>query len=476
MDRRSFLRSAAVTAAAAVPFHALTARLAADGGHRGGRRRHDAGYGPLFPTQDATTGLPLIALPAGFRYMSFGWTGDPLADGTPTPGAHDGMAPFPVHRGQHGRDRHDDGGRHDDDDHDDDHDHGRYIRLVRNHERGTGLPFAPGTATYDGGASGGTTTVLFDQLKGRYISAAASLSGTIRNCAGGATPWGSWLTCEETMDTATLPHGYIFEVPADDLGDPRPIRDMGRFSHEAVALDPRTGYVYETEDAGSSSGFYRFVPHVRGRLEHGGRLSMLKVKGTANANLGASYPDGTKFRVQWVPIATPDNPAAGTPGNFVWSQGQALGAATFARLEGCWYGNDRKIYVVSTNGGIGQGQIWEYSPEDETIALLFQSPDALVLNNPDNITVSPRGGLVLCEDGGGEEFLHGLTVDGEIFQFAKNTVVLREAHNAFVPAGNYSGSEWAGACFSPNGKWLFANIQSPGITFAITGPWRDGAL
>ena len=106
--------------------------------------------------------------------------------------------------------------------------------------------------------------------------------------------------------------------------------------------------------------------------------------------------------------------------------------------------------------------------------MLFQSPGPEVLNAPDNICVSPRGGLVLCEDGSGEEFLHGLTVDGAVFPFAKNTVVLNGERNGI--AGDYRGSEWAGACYSPDGQWLFANLQSPGITFAITGPWQSGAL
>jgi len=163
------------------------------------------------------------------------------------------------------------------------------------------------------------------------------------------------------------------------------------------------------------------------------------------------------------------------PGNFVWAQGRAKDAATFARLEGCWYGGDRRIYIVSTSGGaVGQGQIWVYDPKEETISLLFESPSMAVLNAPDNITVSPRGGLVLCEDGGGEEFLHGLTVEGEIFKFAKNNVVLNGERNGIV--GNFAGSEFAGACYSPDGDWLFANIQSPGITVAITGPWQNGAL
>ena len=154
--------------------------------------------------------------------------------------------------------------------------------------------------------------------------------------------------------------------------------------------------------------------------------------------------------------------------------GRAQGAATFGRLEGCWYAHG-KIYFVSTDGGAArQGQVWEYSPNKEYIRLVFESPGSATLNAPDNITVSPRGGLVLCEDGGGEEFLHGLTVNGQIFQFAKNNVVLAGQRNGIT--GDFRGSEWAGACYSPDGKWLFANIQSPGVTFARTGPWQDGAL
>jgi secreted PhoX family phosphatase len=446
MNRRRFLKTTAATAAASVPFRALLAR-AQDSDHQGGiRRGQTAGYGPLFPTPDRATGLPLLLLPEGFKYVSFGWSGDTMANDQRTPSAHDGMAAFPAGDGR--------------------------VRLVRNHEMSGGVPFS--AAAYDQTAGGGTTTLVFDTHKGELIESYPSLSGTIRNCAGGPTPWGSWLSCEETTLYTTMPHGYVFEVPAEGVSNAVPIRAMGRFSHEAVALDPATGYVYETEDAGATSGFYRYVPSASNNPGAGGTLYMLKVGGVTLANLGASYVNGVQFDVDWVPIATPDNVSPSMPANFVWAQGRAQGAATFARLEGCWYGNDAKIYIVSTSGGLTQGQIWEYDPAAETIRLVFQSPGADVLNMPDNITVSPRGGLVLCEDGSGLEYLHGLTAAGEIFKFAQNNVVLNGERNGI--AGDFTGSEWAGACYSPDGRWLFVNIQSPGISFAITGPWMSGGL
>lgn len=455
INRRTFLKGAA-TAAAAVPFHTLLARADAFAQTGNVRNLRSVGYGPLFDAVDEATGLPLLKLPEGFRYMTFGWNGDVMADGQRIPSRLDGMGAFDAGNGR--------------------------VRLVRNHEEERGTPFTG--AAYDPIAAGGTTTLEFDTNEGRFITSHASLSGTERNCAGGVTPWNSWLTCEETTSFTDRPHGYVFEVPADGHGDPQPLREMGRFSHEAVAFDPVTGYLYETEDAGASflgffgatnkSGFYRFIPNVNGRLAAGGQLFMLKVKGKNKVNLGDSYRNGTTFDVEWVPIAKPDNPSRNAPSDHVWAQGRAHGAATFQRLEGCWSGADRKIFIVSTNGGRGQGQIWVYDPAAENISLLFESPGKDVLDKPDHMTVSPRGGLVLCEDGGGDEFLHGLTLDGQIFTFAQNNVKLRGERNGLT--GDFTHSEWAGPCYSPDGNWLFANIFDPGITVAITGPWQSGAL
>jgi uncharacterized protein len=375
-----------------------------------------------------------------------------MSDGTPTPGAHDGMAAFFRMDGS--------------------------ISLVRNHERGsyTGAFTAP---AYDPAASGGTTTLMFDPDAGEFTGSWASLSGTIRNCAGGPTLWGTWLTCEETTDIGPdgTRHGYVFEVPQTGKGDPRPLRQMGRFSHEAVAVDPATGIVYLTEDA-TPSGFYRYLPNTGGELSAGGVLQMLVIP-TAGGASYSTYTDGTGTQytdLSWVTIPNPDYaPNETRPAE----QGAALGGAVFRRLEGAWCGNER-IYIVSTSGGpAGQGQVFEYDPRAERMRVLFASPDASVLNNPDNICVSPRGGIVLCEDGSAGEYLHGLTTDGVIFPFALNQVVVPAGGvpGKSVPAGDYSGSEWCGSTFEPkNGNWLFVNIQNPGITLAITGPWRTGSL
>lgn len=444
-DRRNVLRSAAALAALG-PLGALSARTA--GAAPVARLPFGPDYGPLRPTKDQTTGLELISLPQGFEYLTFGWTGSMMSDGLRTPAMHDGMAAF--------RD-------------------GDLVRIVRNHENGTGTAFH--SAAYDAlEGAGGTSTLVFDPDAGTLVESYASLAGTVRNCAGGPTPWGTWLSCEETTHISAdgTRHGYVFEVPARGMSDAVPLKAMGRFSHEATCTDPDTGIFYLTEDA-TPSGLYRFLPTTRGKLSDGGELQMLKI----GASSYTTYADGTDTVYDDLSWVTIDEPDPGRDEVSVVRQGIAKGGAQFARLEGAWWGNDR-AYIVSTSGGpVGQGQVFEYDPRTETMRVVIASASSTQLNNPDNICISPRGGIVLCEDGSGSEFLHGLTASGEIFPFAQNTVVIPRDNMAgsTVSAGSYTGSEWCGSTFEPkNGNWLFANAQSPGITFAITGPWRRGAL
>ncbi|QSB12640.1 DUF839 domain-containing protein [Natronosporangium hydrolyticum] len=467
-DRRTLLRTAAASGAMVVGFGALDglvkAASAAPGASQVGLG--EGGYGELRPLtrRDQVTGYQQeLLLPEGFDFTIFGLAGTVMDDGHMTPLGHDGMAAF---RGPNGS-----------------------YRLVRNHEERSGAgsvtPSGNPADRYDQRGGGGTSTlqVRFDNGELTVERIWTSLAGTIVNCAGGPTPWGTWLSCEETTAGPgggwQEPHGYVFEVAAsaNEPVAPRPLPALGRFVHEAVAVDRATGIVYLTEDRGTS-GFYRFIPERRGDLTEG-RLQMLKVVGVEGYDTRTGQEQGVGLPVEWVDIADPDPADAESNSLAVYQQGLAQGGATFARLEGAWAGN-QAIYIVSTNGGeIGEGQIWEYRPHrsplrgEGTLSLVYESFDRAVMSFPDNLTVSPHGSLLVCEDTSrSNPQLIGVTLDGGTFPFCVDPT---------------THSEWCGATFSHDGQVLFVNMQgstsgdpanpsNPGMTIAIWGPWQRGVL
>lgn len=453
-------------------------------------------YGYLQPTHDLSTGLPLLQLPPGFSYRTLSWTGDPMQDGNPVPPRHDGMAVLGMQDGPDGPE----------------------LILVRNHENGIGrLIQAP--AQYDSvlvdrrreyGQPGGGTTNLFVPLDPRRpVRTSPSLGGTLINCAGGPTPWGSWLSCEETITDLTphggRRHGYVFEVtaePADTTG--APIIGMGRFKHEAAAVDPQTGIVYLAEDSHNRAGLYRYVPldasGRQGLLALGGQLQAAKVAGVDKADL-LNPALGDEVELEWIDIPDPDADPGSYNDTYVtgtasgpYLQARAAGALRMSRGEGIWYA-DGRLYIVDTSAGTdrsgrpghGAGSVWMLDLASMRMQAIFARAAPAQGNHPDNITVSPRGGILLCEDGGGisDQFgpgnrLMGLLPSGESYVFAKNNLLLfdRDLRRAGkrVQAGDYRSREFCGACFDPAGEILFVNIQTPGITFAITGPWERGPL
>ena len=451
-------------------------------------------YGILRPVADLTTSLPLLMLPEGFEYRSYSWTGDPMTNGQPTPALHDGMGVIFAER----RDAENE------------------LVLVRNHECDLTRPIiAPGrydTAIPDGESmppGGGTTNLTFRGR--RWISVEPSLGGTLVNCSGGVTPWGTWLSCEETWIDYTARggrrHGYVFEVrrnPVETTG--KAIVDMGRMEHEAVAVDPDTNCAYLTEDEPNRCTFYRFIPNDRsgtpGSYEAGGRLQAARVVGQKNADL-LTPSLGDLHQLEWIDLQNPDAQPGALPADFPNARGKASGpfleawskgALRISRGEGICY-HAGKFYVVDSTAGTGlfgrrgdgEGAVWEYDPKAETLRAIFVAGSQLVADNPDNVTVSPRGGILLCEDGepvtdqyGPGTRVLGLTAENQSYTFAKNNVWLDQskilAAGKYVKPGDYRDGEFSGVCFDPAGEVLFFNIQYPGITFAIWGPWAKGNL
>ncbi|QBJ89971.1 DUF839 domain-containing protein [Streptomyces seoulensis] len=466
LTRRDFARSTAVTGAGVVLAGSVGALATApqalaatdlDGaqdahGHPG------IGYGPLHPDPDG-----LLALPAGFSYRVVTYSGRTrLESGEPTPSNHDGTAAFAGPRGA--------------------------VLLVNNHElKGPRanwehpVPLAEGLV-YDPAASGGCTVV---EVRRDHVAEWVGIAGTSTNCAGGNTPWGTWLTCEETEDRAgqngmTKDHGYVFEVdPADRRANraPKPLKVLGRYAHEAVVADPKRGHLLLTEDASGPNGlFYRWTPpegfhHGRGRLrslaDDAGVLQAFRCFDSGGRfvdDLSRATRTGTVYGVDWVDV--PDRDAATVPVRKQFTDGQVTRAR---KLEGMWWG-DGGVYVVSSYARDESpvqhdGQVWFYDPRRRTLTLKVLLGTGGAFDGPDNITVSPYGGLVIAEDGEGAQHLFGATDGGRTYPIARN-----ELNLGTESAPVYS--EFTGVTFSPDGHTLFANIQEPGIMLAITGPWK----
>ncbi|WP_405858628.1 PhoX family protein [Streptomyces sp. NBC_00090] len=412
------------------------------------------GYGPLLPDPAG-----LLDLPAGFRYKVLSRQGEPLRSGEgPVPSNHDGMGAFPGRRGR--------------------------VHLVRNHENRVtgriGVPTVPGL-TYDPAAKGGCTALELDG-RNNVLGERVAIAGTAVNCAGGHTPWNTWLTCEETEDRAgtngyTKDHGFIFEV---DGADPHrtgavPLTAMGRFQHEAIAVDPSSGIVYETEDAFQQPFglFYRFLPHKplggTGSLRAGGALEAMRVPGVPD--LSVVQETGARFEgVEWVPV--PDPQATETP---IRLQDFGPKGITHAqKLEGCYWGG-RAVYFVSSfarltdgSGATHFGQVWKYEPHRRrlTLVVVFGPSTDIQLpgESPDNICLTPSGGLMVSEDGEGAQHVYGVSRKGEVYPVA------RGAQNIGTPEAPEWG-EFAGVTFSPDGSTMYVNCYTPGTTFAVTGPW-----
>ncbi|MFJ6567265.1 alkaline phosphatase PhoX [Streptomyces sp. NPDC091292] len=482
LTRRDFARRSAVTGAgvalagsAGVLATAPGALASQDIEHAGDaegadasadRHHHDGvGYGPLVPDPAG-----ILALPAGFSYRIITHSGKTkLESGESTPSNHDGTAAFAGPRGT--------------------------TLLVNNHElKGPRanwahpVPLADGLV-YDPAASGGCTVV--EIRPGGQVAEWVGIAGTATNCAGGTTPWGTWLTCEETEDKAgkngmTKDHGYVFEVDPEDRRanrSPQPVKALGRYAHEAVVVDPARGHLYLTEDADEPNGLlYRWTPpkgfhHGRGKLrtlaEDAGALQATQCYDSGGRfvdDLSRATKIGTVYGVDWVDV--PDRDARTVSVRKQFTDGQVTRAR---KLEGMWWG-DGGAYIVSSYARDESpvhhdGQVWFYDPKRRTLTLkvllgVNTDPERDgAFDGPDNITVSPYGGLVIAEDGAGVQHLFGATDSGRTYPIARN-----ELNQGTDEEPEYS--EFTGVTFSPDGRTLYANIQEPGIMLAIKGPWK----
>ncbi|MEU0188501.1 alkaline phosphatase PhoX [Streptomyces afghaniensis] len=282
--------------------------------------------------------------------------------------------------------------------------------------------------------SGGASAVRFSST-GAITGAYRILSSTRQNCAGGKTPWNTWLSCEE------VDRGYVYET--DPWGTKAAVRRdaMGRFKHEAAAADPVRQVVYMTEDV-TDGCFYRFRPTTWGDLS----------SGTLEVLVAGS---GTSGPVTWARVPDPSGATA--------TRGQVSGAKHFNGGEGCYYANDTCWFTTK-----GDNRVWQYNAAAQTIELAYD--DSLVtsgtapLTGVDNVTGAASGDLFVAEDGGNMEIC---------------VITPADVVAPFLRIDGQSGSEITGPAFSPDGTRLYFSSQrgtsgssSGGITYEVKGPFR----